>query len=242
MQEYAPNETIPPTHSYAGTDKARQEVGLPGHCKPCAAVGHVAAHPDLGCGDVGCNRSHDEPAPPKLAPTNLDLALELFAAELGDGPPTRPAPQNAHAYADQVMTAAAHHPAPHEMDLELFEQSTRGDVASMRLVERSADAIVDQIMSNPHLSDIVAAASERDRAVARTRRIQRDAAEMLRHRTEATDALTAERDRMAAQLAELTHEFVLNGAPEGDPDHGYCECGRLQADPHHRDAFDGGTS
>jgi hypothetical protein len=47
-----------PTHPRAGTSKARQEVGGPGHCERCAEVGHVQAHPDLGCGDVGCNVPH----------------------------------------------------------------------------------------------------------------------------------------------------------------------------------------
>lgn len=48
----------PPTHRYAGSDKARQEVGLPGHCEDCAQFGHLAAHPNLGCGDVGCTSPH----------------------------------------------------------------------------------------------------------------------------------------------------------------------------------------
>lgn len=46
------------TADYAGNDSARQSIGLPGHCDECARVGHVAAHPDLGCGDVGCTRAH----------------------------------------------------------------------------------------------------------------------------------------------------------------------------------------
>lgn len=142
---------------------------------------------------------------PDRTPANLDLALELFAAELGDGPPMQAAPQNAHAYADQVMTAAPHNPAPHKMDLALFEQSTRGDIASMRLIERSADAIVDRIMSNPHLGDIVAAARDRDAAVADMQRIAKDAGEMLRHRAQAIDALTAERDRLAGELETETY-------------------------------------
>lgn len=47
------------THSFAGHSKERAQVGLPGHCERCAEVGHVKAHPSLGCGDVGCNRSHE---------------------------------------------------------------------------------------------------------------------------------------------------------------------------------------
>ena len=47
-----------PTHSFAGSSKARQEVGEPGHCERCAEFGHVKAHPGLGCGDVGCSRAH----------------------------------------------------------------------------------------------------------------------------------------------------------------------------------------
>ena len=46
------------THSFAGTNSERQSVGLPGHCERCAEVGHVRAHPRLGCGDVGCTRAH----------------------------------------------------------------------------------------------------------------------------------------------------------------------------------------
>lgn len=49
-----------PTHRHAGEDSERASVGLPGHCEKCAEVGHVNAHPDLGCGDVRCNSSHDE--------------------------------------------------------------------------------------------------------------------------------------------------------------------------------------
>lgn len=48
-----------PTHSLAGASKERAEVGLPGHCERCAEVGHVKAHRNLGCGDVGCSSAHD---------------------------------------------------------------------------------------------------------------------------------------------------------------------------------------
>lgn len=54
----------PPTHPYAGSNPERAGVGDPGHCERCAVLGHVEAHPDLGCGDVGCHRAHtpgDEP-------------------------------------------------------------------------------------------------------------------------------------------------------------------------------------
>jgi hypothetical protein len=47
-----------PTHLFAGSSSERQSVGLPGHCERCAEVGHVAAHPSLGCGDVGCEKAH----------------------------------------------------------------------------------------------------------------------------------------------------------------------------------------
>lgn len=49
-----------PTAPFAGSSAERQSVGLPGHCVKCAEHGHVAAHPDLGCGDVGCTARHDE--------------------------------------------------------------------------------------------------------------------------------------------------------------------------------------
>jgi len=51
---------IYPTHDRAGSDSERQSVGLPGHCEDCAEHGHVKAHPDLGCGDVGCTAAHGE--------------------------------------------------------------------------------------------------------------------------------------------------------------------------------------
>lgn len=49
-------------HRYAGNAAARQEVGDPGHCEDCCSVGHVVAHPDLGCGDVACISDHPEPS------------------------------------------------------------------------------------------------------------------------------------------------------------------------------------
>lgn len=107
-------------------------------------------------------------------------------------------------HADQAVPAAIYDPAPHKIDLELFEESTRGDIAAMR-TSASADAIVDRIMSNPHLGDILAAARDRDRAGVQARRIQRDAAEVLRHRSEAIDALTADRDRLADELETETY-------------------------------------
>lgn len=47
------------SHPYAGVNTDRQGVGDPGHCENCAHLGHVAAHPDMGCGDVGCESGHD---------------------------------------------------------------------------------------------------------------------------------------------------------------------------------------
>jgi len=90
MQEYAPGEEIPPTADYAGSNTERQRVGLPGHCKRCAAVGHVAAHPNFGCGDVGCDRAHPEPNPATAVVNVLArfadyLRLRLDRAEGGAG-------------------------------------------------------------------------------------------------------------------------------------------------------------
>lgn len=48
-------------HELCGSNTERQEVGDPGHCEDCCSVGHVVAHPELGCGDVGCYRAHGEP-------------------------------------------------------------------------------------------------------------------------------------------------------------------------------------
>jgi hypothetical protein len=49
-----------PTHPYAGHSKERAERGDPGHCERCCQLGHVVAHPKLGCGDVGCTKGHKE--------------------------------------------------------------------------------------------------------------------------------------------------------------------------------------
>jgi hypothetical protein len=50
--------TTYPTHRFAGSNSERQSVGLPGHCERCAELGHVKAHKNLGCGDVGCTQAH----------------------------------------------------------------------------------------------------------------------------------------------------------------------------------------
>lgn len=61
---------------YAGSNPERQAVGYPGHCARCCEVGHVKAHPDRGCGDVGCYAYHDEdPAPEDLYFARSDLHL-----------------------------------------------------------------------------------------------------------------------------------------------------------------------
>jgi hypothetical protein len=76
-----------PTHPRAGSNSERQSVGDPGHCERCAEIGHVRAHPQLGCGDVGCTATHgpddprDDPGP--RTPTNYWLPGH-------DSDPTRP--------------------------------------------------------------------------------------------------------------------------------------------------------
>lgn len=62
-------------HPFPGGNPDRQAVGDPGHCEDCVSVGHVIAHPDRGCGDVGCTRAHgpdDEPPPPGHPSTPVD--------------------------------------------------------------------------------------------------------------------------------------------------------------------------
>lgn len=48
-------------HRYSGNNSERQSVGDPGHCEDCCSVGHVAAHPELGCADVQCYSEHSDP-------------------------------------------------------------------------------------------------------------------------------------------------------------------------------------
>lgn len=55
-------------HPYCGASGERQGVGDPGHCEDCCAVGHLIAHPDYGCGDVMCTRTHGEDCPECPAP------------------------------------------------------------------------------------------------------------------------------------------------------------------------------
>lgn len=45
-------------HPWCGSSSDRQSGRDPGHCEDCCAVGHVIAHPDYGCADVGCYRDH----------------------------------------------------------------------------------------------------------------------------------------------------------------------------------------
>ena len=65
-------------HRFAGSDSERQSVGDPGHCEACVALGHVLAHPDLGCGDVGCSADH--------GPHNDPGALVYLDPVYGDTP------------------------------------------------------------------------------------------------------------------------------------------------------------
>lgn len=64
-------------HPLAGSNSERQSVGDPGHCEDCCSVGHVVAHPDLGCGDVGCDVSHEADLPQTLE-SLLAVAGELL--------------------------------------------------------------------------------------------------------------------------------------------------------------------
>ncbi|QYN17547.1 hypothetical protein [Amycolatopsis sp. DSM 110486] len=50
-------------HPYCGSNSERQSVGDPGHCEDCCSVGHIVAHPDYGCADVGCNNDHTDDSP-----------------------------------------------------------------------------------------------------------------------------------------------------------------------------------
>ncbi len=119
MQEYAPTETIPPTHTYAGTSKDRQEVGLPGHCKACAAAGHMAAHPDLGCGDVGCDKAHDD-APASVGAYAIlyaTLSTTAYAGYTQFNDATAYGETDAHRRAQQISVVHGHASVHHGGDL-----------------------------------------------------------------------------------------------------------------------------
>lgn len=70
--------------SFVGSNSERQSVGLPGHCDACAERGHVDAHPDLGCSDVGCTSVHPEPV--EEAPT-VPVAPMVALISYADTPP-----------------------------------------------------------------------------------------------------------------------------------------------------------
>lgn len=70
-------------HPLCGTSKDRAQRGDPGHCEDCCAVGHLHAHDDLGCGDVGCTRDHDDHGVlflPDLDPISSPAADAVAAA------------------------------------------------------------------------------------------------------------------------------------------------------------------
>jgi hypothetical protein len=76
-------------HRYCGSNSERQQVGDPGHCEDCCSVGHIVAHPECGCADVGCYSDHKAPAHRR---PDLELdeaaqaalhALNATVAELG---------------------------------------------------------------------------------------------------------------------------------------------------------------
>lgn len=76
-------------HQYCGSNAERQSVGDPGHCEDCVSVGHLVAHPELGCGDVGCTKDHPEPGDGSAErPVTLDqikgIATDLYRAGLTD--------------------------------------------------------------------------------------------------------------------------------------------------------------
>ena len=73
-----------PTHSRAGSNSDRQSVGLPGHCERCAEIGHVTAHPNLGCSDVGCDSPHG-PDYPEDPPVTGDPPLTGAEATIDEG-------------------------------------------------------------------------------------------------------------------------------------------------------------
>lgn len=70
------------THPYAGTNSERARVGDPGHCERCAEVGHVTAHPDLGCGDVGCTQGHGPEDEPEWPPVDRDAWIDDQVREI----------------------------------------------------------------------------------------------------------------------------------------------------------------
>lgn len=68
---------------YTGRNAQRQSIGQPGHCDKCAEVGHIKAHPHLGCSDVGCTSSHNETP-------EVQRAISVYPTQAGyEGPDNR---------------------------------------------------------------------------------------------------------------------------------------------------------
>lgn len=71
----------PQIDDHPGSNPSRQEQGLPGHCEDCAEQGHVEAHPELGCSDVGCTTDHLD----KIDTWTAEVIDETFGAIEIDG-------------------------------------------------------------------------------------------------------------------------------------------------------------
>jgi hypothetical protein len=116
-----------------GQNTERQSVGLPGHCDRCAEVGHVAAHPDLGCADVGCTQSHGSSRVQPDTPRTVDADDLREAAAVMDAMVTR--------FGNPVYAAKA----------DRLEAS-----ANLRPLEDAVlNAALDEFdISNPDLNDV----------------------------------------------------------------------------------------
>lgn len=97
--------------AFTGSNSERQSVGLPGHCDDCAEVGHVAAHPDLGCTDVGCHSAHPE---------------EPDTDTIDTTPETDPLAAAAHALGHPWPLPSDEHPDLTKMRLREIEALARG--------------------------------------------------------------------------------------------------------------------
>ena len=89
IMRYAPQR--PPGAPFAGRNPERANEG---HCTYCAVLGHVTAHPDLGCGDVGCTAPHDVKTNKLIASDADVLAAVAYRWHKEDGSAGNDYPKN----------------------------------------------------------------------------------------------------------------------------------------------------
>lgn len=149
-------------HELCGSDTARQEVGDPGHCEDCCSVGHVVAHPDLGCGDVGCYRTHGDPMSGQTPRVPEDRAQLQKLEQLGESGSSPRMPNFWWCPTHHLYRGGNERPCADAVKLGNVEAAHRAQVAAEERctrVARDLDNLKDEIgevvdsYSNDHVCE-----------------------------------------------------------------------------------------